>query len=155
MLTHIQAEEGGYNFEKRINTLLAIAMLTGNFIPFLEGRYITKLKFQTKNLGYATDDTAIYSEDSSNKENITLIEIKNKITISKKNPIFQKIINDAWKDFSCGKKNIAVITSSLNSDAKDFFNWVKTSNGIEDFKEKIEFRKNCSSNKKIELYEYI
>ena len=117
----------GEHFEAHIQASFVILMLTGGYAPCLPCWPITEINLQGKIDGYDTDDLIVTVEQSITKKKRKLLgQVKLKISITQKNPIFSKAIQAAWNDFNNpsvftrGEDIIALITGPLN--ATDFDN---------------------------------
>ncbi len=140
---------GGANFETRVQTAFAIALLTQSCVPCLSQSMRAKeLKFQNKYDGSNTDDFVLVARDSGFNESRLYAQIKHEITISestgtaKKSSTFSEVINSAWKDFKNEKfdpdrDSIALITGVLPkldvNNTLPVLEWARYSSSASDF----------------------
>lgn len=87
---------GGGNFERYVQTVFLLALLVDGFSPVLE-KQVVQLDFQGKHLGYDTDDLIVTTAGKGRPK--ILCQIKHDITITKRNKLFNEVINAAWHDF--------------------------------------------------------
>ena len=131
-----------------MQAVFLLAFLVDGFSPVLD-LPITELLFQAKVYGYHTDDLVAVTAHGS-RAGKTLCQIKNDITVSKRNRVFQEVVTAAWNDlnsshFNAETDRIVLITntmakSSMNalrkiyeqanstSNAEDFFQRINQSN---------------------------
>lgn len=89
---------GGVSFEIALQTAYYISFILGAHIPGMEDGHITAFKQQSGSLEYETDDLLLTCEGRGGSCRI-LIQAKHLITISSGNPMFQKVVMAAWRDF--------------------------------------------------------
>ena len=88
---------GGSNFERHVQAYFLFHMISHDPCPILE-QPISQMDFQTKLLGWDTDDLLITAVSDSGAARL-LCQIKHDITISMKNAVFQEVVTAAWSDF--------------------------------------------------------
>lgn len=91
---------GGTQFEFETQTAFLIAMIIGTAMPGSESDRITRYRQQSGSLGYRTDDLYLETQSTSGVTKKTLLQIKHGLIISEKNEVWEKVLADAWKDYS-------------------------------------------------------
>jgi hypothetical protein len=140
---------GGTNFENSVQSLFAVLMLTGGFVPCLPRRPITKIKLQGRYEGYETDDCIVFLEDRDHRLGPKLLaQIKHTISITEGQNVFSEVIAAAWRDFNnrnlfdSQSDAIALITGPLSATdtehTRTLLEWARTSGTAEEFLTKVE-----------------
>ena len=88
---------GGSYFEHQVQATFILALLTKGLAP-LSDLSITAIDFQTKRLGWKTDDFMLTSSSDGYSSKL-LCQIKHGVTVGE-NSTFEKIITDAWSDYN-------------------------------------------------------
>lgn len=88
---------GGNTFERHVQALFLLALVVDGFSPILEAP-VVEVTFQSKRLGVDTDDLLIIAERYGRQSKL-FCQIKHDVAITKKNRVFQEVINAAWSDF--------------------------------------------------------
>ena len=107
---------GGYNYERHVQAVFLLSLLVDGFSPVLDCP-IMQLEFQAKHLEYHTDDLVVVASQQHRSSKL-LCSIKNAITATAKNKVFQEVITAAWNDY-CGNHfdpavdRIALITGNI------------------------------------------
>ena len=152
---------GGNNFERHVQAFFLLALLADGVSPALDYP-ITELLFQAKIYGYHTDDLVALVSYPGGTGKI-LCQIKNNITATKSDTVFQEVLTAAWNDFKSDKFNkeidkIALITnvvakSSMNA-LRKIHEQAAFSGNVEDFLRRIE-QSNFVSNETRTKYEVL
>ena len=89
----------GASFEQHVGAYWLAFLLTQACCPFDHNAYVTEVTFQTKYLGYHTDDLLVRlkTEDASIR---FVIQAKRNFRLSKSNEECKKTIIGFWKDYS-------------------------------------------------------
>ncbi|MEM6500716.1 MAG: hypothetical protein AAF685_02635 [Cyanobacteria bacterium P01_C01_bin.89] len=113
---------GGHRFESHVQASFVVLMLSGGYAPYLPCWPITKIRFQAKIDGFATDDFVIFVEDPICREQRKfLAQVKSSITITRSDQYFKTVMRAAWRDFNNpeifkkGKDIIALITGAFSA----------------------------------------
>ena len=134
---------GGVNFEVYVQTYIAMHIVTGDSLPFLNSSKPVKMKLQGHYAGYDTDDCIIFGENGEK----VLCQIKHTITVSEKDPVFLAVITDAWNDycnpdvFNQESDRILLIVSSLSgtdmNHTRALFEWAGCCENADEFMAKM------------------
>ncbi len=135
---------GGVNFETRVQSAFALALLTKSCVPCLSQHMRAKeLKFQNKYDGVNTDDFVLIATDKASNQSQLFAQIKHEITIiGSANSMFAEVINSAWKDFkntdfNIENDSIALITGPLPklevNNTLPILEWAKYSSNSAEF----------------------
>lgn len=131
---------GGVNYERHVQAFFLFKMVSRDLCPILE-MPIQRMDFQTKYLGYDTDDLVITALSGQHSAKL-LCQIKHDVTVSFKNAVFRDVIAAAWSDFQkpCFNKNtdqIALIAASTGKESKKamemLHHFARGSRNAEDF----------------------
>jgi len=107
----------GSYFESQVGTAFVVLMLADGVVPCLGMRGIRKIQFQSKD-GPRTDDFVVFTGDvDSPVERKLLVNVKLRVSVSKGDSNFAKVINSAWHDF----RNTSVFQRGTNSSSGDAF----------------------------------
>ncbi|MDE0159286.1 MAG: hypothetical protein OXI02_00680 [Candidatus Dadabacteria bacterium] len=153
---------GGMHFEVCVQALFVAIMLAKGNAPGLQIGPITKIKLQSRFAGYNTDDLIVFiGEASDNKYRKILGQIKHSIRITKRNSMFQEVIESAWKDFSNTERFekerdiLALITGPLSStdtnDVRTILEWSRFAENSQEFFNKVELANFSNQNKREKL----
>lgn len=133
---------GGTHFEFETQSAFLVMMLIGTFLPGSEEERIIKMRQQSGSLGYATDDTLLWSKDSLAHEHRSVVQIKHGMSIARSNEMWVKVLVDAWKDFTNpglfdqSMDRIIVIVDNLSTKErkhlKELISWAKVKSSSED-----------------------
>jgi hypothetical protein len=135
---------GGYNFEDKVHAVFVSTLLCQGNIPGLTPGRIVKIILQGIYAGFQTDDLILFNIDNTGNEQKLISQIKHKLSFTLSDQIFEKVIRDAWQDFSNsalfnkGKDRLCLITSPASKE------------GIEDIKILLEWINYCSDWKEFE-----
>ena len=134
---------GGVNFEVYVQTYIAMHIVTGDSLPFLDALKPVKMKLQGHYDGYNTDDCIVFGENGEK----ALCQIKHSITVSENDSVFRAVITDAWNDYcnsdTFNKKTdrIILIVSGLSKTDTDhtkvLFEWAENCENEDEFTKKI------------------
>ena len=80
---------GGGSFERRIQAVFLLALLVDGVSPILN-MPVEQVAFQTRHLGYAVDDMAVFSTSGAK----LLCQMKHSLFITEKDATFQEVILD-------------------------------------------------------------
>jgi hypothetical protein len=112
---------GGPTFEARVQGAFLASMLTGTPCPCLPLADIRELRFQARQLGYATDDLVAKTSTADGQQHRLLCQIKRTVTPSRFDSEFREFLASAWADFSSTERfdvqrdAIALITGPQSS----------------------------------------
>lgn len=110
---------GGFQYEYQVLTSFVVLMLTRGFVPNFPNYTIDKISFQTRRMGYLTDDFFIQLSNQHRQISI-LGQIKHTLSCSPSNKDFRDTIDKAWHDFNnlnaFDKQNVCIfiITDTLH-----------------------------------------
>lgn len=90
---------GGF-FEQHVNATWLSLLLVKAIPPLLLDTQIVKVGFQSRHLGWKTDDVLIYGETSKKQSRKIAAQIKRKFTVSKDNEDCRKTFHGFWADFT-------------------------------------------------------
>ena len=112
---------GGVNFEQQIQAMFLLSLLIDGFCPAMNEQ-TKKVHFQAKHLGYDIDDLVVITYRNE-LEGKMLCQIKNSITATEKNKLFQEVICAAWNDFNKedfdrDRDRIALVTAQISNKAQ-------------------------------------
>lgn len=110
---------GGGSFERRIQAVFLLALLVDGVSPILN-MPVEQVAFQTRHLGYAVDDMAVFSTSGAK----LLCQMKHSLFITEKDATFQEVMLAAWHDFcaetfSKDRDKIALFTGFIAKDSID------------------------------------
>lgn len=89
----------GTNFEQAVQAAFLVVLLTGGPAPCIPASQVERLDFQTTKHGYETDDLLVLARAHNGQLHRLLLQIKNNLTISSKNALFEEVINAFWHDY--------------------------------------------------------
>ncbi|RSK38776.1 hypothetical protein [Hymenobacter perfusus] len=125
----------GTNFEQYIQAAFLVGLLTGGATPCIPDARITKLNFQTTDLGYATDDLLVTAQSETGQQHRLLLQIKHNLTFSAGNESFEKVLKQLWEDyqaaglFDSSYDRLVIVKSNLTKDEhnhiKIVLNWAR------------------------------
>lgn len=87
-------------FEQHVGGYWLAQLLVGAIPPILTDSSITEVDMQTERLGWHTDDFLVVCENNLGRKRRLACQVKRSVTISSEDEDFQKVIQDAWKDFT-------------------------------------------------------
>ena len=90
----------GTFFEQHVNAYWLTLLLVRAYPPLLGDRAVEEVHFQTRHLGWHTDDSLICCRDGSGKSRKLAIQVKRSFRVSAKDPECKKTIRNFWKDFN-------------------------------------------------------
>ncbi|UCA57888.1 hypothetical protein KB553_12570 [Chryseobacterium rhizoplanae] len=133
---------GGTNFEQSVQSAYLTLLIINGAAPIDISNNIIEVAFQTTNRSFETDDLLVITKSKRGNHNL-LFQIKTQIVFSDKNAIFQKVIDDFWKDFNNanvfnkGEDYLFLVTNGLTeaerNHIKVILNWAKTHATASDF----------------------
>jgi hypothetical protein len=151
---------GGVNFEIQVQASFVTLMLANGFSPCLPCRPIQKIKLQGLNAGYKTDDLIVFT-GTGPEEGKLLGQIKHKISITRGNAEFGKVIASAWADFispevfNRNKDVIALITGPLSAtdteDVRRLLEWARSVESYKEFFQNVAMARFSSDGKRAKL----
>ena len=134
---------GGVNFEVYVQTYIAMHIVTGDSLPFLNSSKPVKMKLQGHYAGYDTDDCIVFGENGEK----VLCQIKHTITVSENDSAFPAVITDAWNDyykpevFNQETDRIILIVPGLHgtdrNNTKVFLEWARCCENADEFMTKM------------------
>ena len=89
----------GYIFEYRMETLFAVLMLCESSLVIFPQKKIVRIKLQTNEERYCTDDFQLILKDDSNSESKVLVQVKKTFELCRSNSDFNESIVKAWEDY--------------------------------------------------------
>lgn len=92
----------GTFFEQHVNAYWLALLLVESVPPIFLRTTIQEVNFQTKHLGWATDDVLIIARTGSGELRRLAGQVKKSLTISANDDDFGEVITDAWTDFNNG-----------------------------------------------------
>ena len=110
---------GGIDFENRVQAAFVVMMLCKGNVPTLNNSHITQILFQGDDEGFCTDDLIVYTKNDYAERKL-LIQAKYTISFTAGDENFNKVIEDAWKDYNNSSifnkdlDKIAVISNELS-----------------------------------------
>ncbi|MCL2216181.1 MAG: hypothetical protein FWB91_04080 [Defluviitaleaceae bacterium] len=137
---------GGSEYEKSIQTLFLLYMLSGIPMPYFNDYYITKLRQQTEYLNHRTDDLVIYGVNDNNDDAKLFIQAKHSMPITNTGK-FKDIVADMWHDYSSSEFNrgidklvlcVGKISSTDISNVETLVEWSQYCEDIVEFNLKID-----------------
>ena len=148
----------GNNFEIALHTTYFISFILGSHIPGIEDGRIREFRQQSGSLGYQTDDLLLKCDRRTGSSRV-LIQAKHLITITGTNPMFQKVIKDAWKDFrntslfNPATDKIFLVSAawpvSVKTHLVQLLEWAKSKDSTADFDNEV-----CRINAKKQYYDH-
>jgi len=125
----------GTNFEQHVQAAFLVSLLTGGVAPCISGARVAKLAFQTTKLGYETDDLLVEATSVSGQQHRLLLQIKNNLSISSQDAMFEQVINAFWHDYQSASlfdptlDRLVIVKSGLNdterNHVKVILNWAR------------------------------
>ena len=125
---------GGTNFEQAVQTAFLASLIIKGNAPLNFSNEIIEVAFQTTNRGWETDDLLIITKSAIGNHNL-LAQIKNNISFTADNSLFQEVMSAFWKDYNNSKfdkekDKLIIIKSGFTKDErnnlKSLLNWAKT-----------------------------
>lgn len=148
----------GNNFEIALHTTYFISFILGSHIPGIEDGRIKEFRQQSGSLGYQTDDLLLKCDRRTGSSRV-LLQAKHLITITGTNPMFQKVIKDAWKDFrnpllfNPATDKIFLVSAawpvSVKTHLVQLLEWAKNKDSTADFDNEV-----CRINAKKQYYDH-
>src|SRR5277367_3772500 len=89
----------GTFYERRVGGALLAVLLVRGTPAFLERCALRRVSFQTRRLGYATDDILLVADDAGG-ERRALVQCKTSLAATQSDEDFVETIQNAWIDFS-------------------------------------------------------
>src|SRR6266699_5928754 len=89
----------GTFFEQHVNATFLALLLVRGIPPVLTDCQLEEVHFQTKHLGWNTDDVLLVGTDGADERRRLAGQVKKTFTVSSKNEDCQKTFSDFWKDF--------------------------------------------------------
>lgn len=153
---------GGNNFENSIQAFFAVLLLTGGYPPCLSPAPIKRIILQGKYAGYETDDCVICVEGRTARDEPKLLtQIKHKVSITERDPVFADAVAAAWRDFNNptlfvrDRDALALITGPLSATdidhARTILEWARSSATADEFLVKVAKWKFSSQEKQAKL----
>ncbi len=153
---------GGVNFQNKVQASFVVLMLTGGFAPCFPDCVINKIQLQGRHSGHNTDDLIVFTERQGDGQRKKLLcNVKRSISITKKNPIFRQVIQDAWNDFinpkilKRGQDSIALVTGPLSAtdtvDVREILDWARACENSGEFVTNVGLANFSSDAKKYKL----
>jgi len=90
---------GGTVFEQHVNAAFLSILLVRGIPPIIHDCALQEVHFQTKHLGWQTDDTLLVGVRADGGLRKMAIQIKRSFTLSANNEDCQKAFRDFWRDF--------------------------------------------------------
>lgn len=118
----------GFVFEHSVQAFFILQMMSGGFVPRMDGCEITKVTLQSGRYGRNTDDCEVtLKERKTGEEKKLFIQIKRSFNLQPSNKAFTQTVKDAWNDFIDPnfKKlhyRIALVTGELDTNGSGLKN---------------------------------
>lgn len=90
----------GTFFEQHVAAYWLAQLLVGSIPPIFTHSTIAQVDFQTKRLGWATDDFLVTAQGFAGTVHKLVGQVKRKITVSASDDEFKKVVTDWWSDFN-------------------------------------------------------
>ena len=87
-------------FEQHVNAYWLTLLLVQAYPPLLGDRAVEEVHFQTRHLGWHTDDSLICCQDGSGQRRKLACQVKRTFRVSAKDPDCKKTMQGFWKDFN-------------------------------------------------------
>lgn len=137
---------GGTFFEQQVGAMWLSLLLTRAIPPVIVDTQVSKVSFQTSNLGWHTDDFLVEGTKANGTIRRLAGQVKSSFTVSSKNADFNKTVPALWKDFNSNHFNqqtdrLAIVvkrgSNVLLEHLTALFDCAATSNSSEEFNRRL------------------
>ncbi|MDE0411389.1 MAG: AAA family ATPase, partial [Gammaproteobacteria bacterium] len=137
---------GGDQFEQHVAAFALGLLLVRATPPILTDTSVVGVHFQTRHLGWCTDDILLVGETSDRNAKKLALQVKRTFTVSAKDDDCCKTIQGMWDDFrasrfDCAKDHLAIVTlhgtSTLLRDFSSLLLCARATAGAEDFRHRL------------------
>jgi len=149
---------GGQFFEAKVQASFLLHLLIGGRVPCLPSGTVQSIRFQGKQVGYATDDLIVEILSHHGQRLRLLAQVKHHVAIAKSDPEFRSAVEGAWADFNNqnvftqGRDVIALVTGPQPDRAiqhvRPLLDWARTSATAAEFVAKVETAQFSSDEKR-------
>ena len=155
------ASKSGDQLEDKVGAHYLLTLLAQSEPRGLPGTTINTLKFQSAGEGYPLDDITVAAHDSQGKEAILEIQVKRKLTFTRDDQQFQKIvgqiINASHKpEFNQSNYKLAIAlartSAQIDGAYQDVLTWARAMTDPDAFIARCTEKDNGSANKSTRLF---
>jgi hypothetical protein len=92
----------GVFFEQHVGAAFLSFLLVRGTPPCLPSCQLSEVHFQTRLMGWRTDDLLLVGEKADGQKMRLAAQVKRKLIVSRKDDDFRDVISNAWQDFRAG-----------------------------------------------------